>query len=137
MIKLSRMTDYAVMVLSIMAQDDKKQYSTAYLASETGLNEPTVAKILKLLVRHDILVSKRGSLGGYSFLKNTDTINMANILEAIEGQIALVDCVDHTKDCCDKADHCQIKGKWDPLNMAIQRMFEEMSLKQMLGGRTA
>lgn len=135
MIKLSKMTDYAVVLLGDMASREGQLMSASGLADNTKLPEPTVSKILKALVRQDIIRSVRGSNGGYVLNKKPDDINMAHVIAAIEGPISLTACVDDSTACCERAENCSMKGKWNPVNQAMQSALENVSLQQMIGGR--
>lgn len=135
MIKLSKMTDYAVVILAEMASRNGQLLSAAGLAASTKLPEPTVSKILKLLTKHTIVKSKRGINGGYNLIKTPMEINMAAVITALDGPIALTACVDQATECCERADSCSMKGQWNPVNMAMQKALEDVSLAQMMGGR--
>ena len=134
MIKLSKMTDYAVVILAEMAGQGGALMNASILSERTKLPEPTVSKVLKLLARHKLLTSTRGVNGGYSLEKPAAEIDMASLITALEGPILLTECVDKTGgNCCDRADYCTIKGKWNPVNAAMQSALEKVSLAQMMG----
>lgn len=138
MIKLSKMTDYAVVILADMAQRnidrEGHRISAAGLAENTKLPEPTVSKILKLLARQNIITSTRGMNGGYALTKSPEQINMAHVIAATEGPIALTACVDQNTACCDRAHNCSMKGQWNPVNQAMNEALANVSLKEMIGG---
>lgn len=127
------MTDYAVVILAEMAAQDGKLLSASGLAGYTKLPEPTVSKILKLLTKHHIIESKRGINGGYELLKNPSDINMAALITALDGPIALTACVEQSTECCERSQDCTMKGKWNPVNIAMQKALEDVSLAQMMG----
>ena len=133
MLKLSKMTDYAVVILADMAHQKDALLSAHSIAQNTKLPEPTVSKILKLLTKHDLIASSRGANGGYALNKNPQDINMADVITATDAPIALTACVDASNQCCDLADSCTIKGQWNPVNIAMQSALENVSLKQMMG----
>jgi len=135
MIKLSKMTDYAVVILAEMATSKGQLMSASGLSNNTKLPEPTVAKILKLLAKQDIITSKRGINGGYSLNKTPDEINMAAVITALDGPIALTACVEQSAECCSFEDNCKMKGQWNPVNIAMQKALEDVSLMQMMGGQ--
>ena len=89
MIRLSKLTDYAVVMLSHMAAREEGVYTAARLAERTSVPEPTAAKILKLLARAHILASHRGSAGGYGLARPAAEISIAEIIVALDGPIAL------------------------------------------------
>jgi FeS assembly SUF system regulator len=137
MLKLSKMTDYAVILLADMADKNDVLLSATSLADTTKLPEPTVSKILKALARQNIIVSTRGANGGYRLDRQPNEINMADIITALEGPIALTDCVEKKSSCCERVDSCSMRGKWNPVNQAMQAALENVSLQQMMGGQSS
>ena len=136
MLKLSKLTDYAVVILAEMASKQGVLVNASELAETTHLPEPTVSKVLKILTRHKIIDSVRGSNGGYRLDKSPQDIDMASVITALEGPILLTQCVDKAGDnCCDRAAKCSVRGKWNPVNAAMQNALENVSLAQMIGGR--
>ena len=134
MLKLAKMTDYAVVILANMAGHRDRLVSASTLAKNTSLPEPTVSKILKLLSRHELITSSRGVSGGYRLNKDPTSINMADVIAATDAPVALTACVDTSKQCCELEDTCTIKGKWNPVNTAMRAALENVSLQQMIGG---
>jgi len=132
MIKLSKLTDYAVVVLAVMAQERGTVVSASALAEKTHLPEPTVAKVLKILSKHGIILSVRGTNGGYKLEKTADQIDMASVISAMDGPIALTACVDGSAGCCNLENSCPVKGQWDPVNMAMKQALGNVSLAQMI-----
>jgi FeS assembly SUF system regulator len=116
-----------------MAKRNNQMVSATLLAEATKLPEPTVSKILKSLAKHGVVASMRGANGGYVLERSIGDISMADVITALDGPIALTSCVEESATCCDRADHCAIKGKWNPVNQAMQQALENVSLKQMMG----
>lgn len=133
MIKLSKMTDYAVVILAEMAQGGGGLMTASGLSGKTGLPEPTVAKVLKLLARGAMIESSRGINGGYKLVRAPAGISMASVITALEGPVQLTSCVDGSEECCNHSVTCAMRGKWNPVNIAMQKALEEVSLAQMLG----
>ena len=129
------MTDYAVVLLADMAGRNGELVNATTLAETTKLPEPTVSKILKTLARHNIVTSTRGMNGGYALGRRPEEINMAHVIAATDGPIALTACVDQSNECCDRASACSMKGQWNPANKAMQSALENVSLQQMMGAR--
>ena len=92
MIKVSKLADYAVVVLAMLAQSDTAQMNASGVSAKTGLPEPTVAKVLKLLAKEEIVRSIRGVNGGYKLSMSPDSVNVAQIIKAIDGPIMLTAC---------------------------------------------
>lgn len=131
MLKLSRMTDYAVVVLSQMARHQSDCLTAQDLTEMTALPQPTVAKVLKLLAKASVVESRRGTLGGYVLDRSADEVTVAEIIAAIDGPVALTACVDgHEGDCTVEA-LCPMRGRWDMLNTAVQTALESVSLAQI------
>lgn len=135
MIKLSKMTDYAVVILAELAHGDGILMTASGLSEKTGLPEPTVAKVLKLLARGGMIESSRGINGGYKLIKMPGDISMASVITSLEGPVQLTSCVDGNEECCNHSLNCAMKGKWNPVNAAMQKALEDVSLAQMLEQR--
>lgn len=132
MLKLGRMTDYAVVALSRLAQEVPGTVMTApRLAAETGLPEPTVAKLLKGLAHHGLVSAQRGAAGGYSIARPPQSITMAEVVTALEGPIALTACVDGSDDDCLIQGHCPIRGRWEPVNVALRQALAAVTLADL------
>lgn len=131
MIRLSKLTDYAVVMLSHMAAREGEVYTTCRLAVRTNVPEPTAAKILKHLAKAGILVSQRGSNGGYELVRPAAEISVAEIIVALDGPIALAACVDGSDDHCGVEQLCSMRGNWNRVNRAIRLALEEITLADM------
>ena len=131
MIKLSRLTDYGVVVMSQMAQDMATTRTAPELAAATGVPAPTVAKLLKLLVKGGLVESWRGVNGGYALTRNIDDITAADIIEALEGPVALTACVDGSDADCGVESLCPMRGGWEKVNRAIRAALEEVTLAEL------
>lgn len=133
MIKLSKLTDYAVVILGRMAQEEAKLQTASGLSEKTALPEPTVAKVLKLLAKGGLIASTRGVNGGYTLARAPSAINMADVIIALEGPVQLTSCVGGGDDsCCNHSPNCTMKGKWNPVNDAMKKALEDVSLAQMI-----
>ena len=95
MLRLSKLTDYAVVVLVRLSHADTVQTSPG-IAAATGIPEPTVAKVLKTLAAGGLVASQRGAHGGYRLLRQLAAIPVADVIAAVDGPIALTACVDGT-----------------------------------------
>ena len=132
MIKLGKLTDYAIVVMGQLSKESEGVSRSAHhLSGKTGVPEPTVAKVLKLLAKESLVVSVRGAAGGYKLAKAPDRISMAEIITALDGPIALVSCVEGSDESCKIASTCPVKGHWDPLNNAIKEALEKVKLADM------
>ena len=131
MFRLNRLTDYAVVVMAQLALRDKATLAAGEIARDTGVPLPTVAKVLNALARDGLIVSHRGAAGGYGLSRPADEIAVADIIQAIEGPIALTACVDGSTNHCDVEDLCPMRGGWDKVNRAIRGALDRVSLADM------
>lgn len=134
MLKLSRMTDYGVVILSQMAHGGDALTTAPEMAQATGLPAPTVSKILKSLARGDLVVSHRGMRGGYALSRAPEAISVAAIIEALEGPVALTACIEASDSQCNVASLCPIRGGWEKVNNAIRQALESVSLAELVFG---
>jgi len=132
MIKLNRMTDYAVVVMAQMALRPDGEMTAAQIARDTGMPAPTVAKLMTALARGGLAASHRGVAGGYRLARPAEEISVAEIITALEGPIALTACVDGAIDNCDVESLCPMRGNWDKVNRAIRRALQELTLADMM-----
>ena len=137
MIRINRETDYAIGILTRMARDPKRRCTAPALAEARGLPLPVVGKILKTLVRGGILVSYRGAKGGYGLARTPESVSVAEIIAALEGPIALTECVEDGVDACQYGDHCTVSTNWGHINRVVRQALEGISLADMSGSAAA
>ena len=135
MLRLSRLTDYAVVTLAAMADRRGTVLSAAALAEQTGVPEPTVAKILKLLARDGILASVRGAAGGYRLDEPATAVSIGAVVAAVEGPVALTACVEGSSLSCGIEQGCPLKGRWDPVNTAIRHALETVTVADIMDNK--
>jgi FeS assembly SUF system regulator len=131
MFKLNRMTDYAIVVLGALAHRHGETLATAQLAQLTGLNQPTVAKVAKTLMAAGLLDTQRGVNGGYRLSRQAAAISLVQIVEAMEGPIAVNDCVDGAQDPCMVSNCCFMSSNWNRVNLAVRAALNEVSLEDL------
>lgn len=131
MLKLNRITDYAVVVLAQMAREPERLVTAPQLAADSAVPTPTVAKVLKDLAREGVLVSERGVHGGYRLARPPGEITVLQVIRALEGPVSLTACVDGTEGLCDVESLCPMRGNWDRVNRAIRSALESVSLADM------
>ena len=130
MLRLSKLTDYAVVVLVRLDAAAGVQTSPG-IAAKTGIPEPTVAKVLKTLSGAALVTSQRGARGGYRLARALEDIPVGEVIAAMDGPIALAACVDGSPTECESLALCPVRGRWDPVNDAIQRALSAISLADM------
>jgi FeS assembly SUF system regulator len=133
MLRISKLTDYATVILAALAAEQPEHVRTATaLAEETRIAAPTVSKLLKQLHRAGLVASTRGLHGGYQLARPATQISAAAILDALEGPVALTDCSAGEGNCGIEAT-CRVSKVWQRLNLAIRRSLYEVSLAQLAG----
>ncbi|GAA4047566.1 SUF system Fe-S cluster assembly regulator [Parerythrobacter jejuensis] len=132
--RLSNLADYAVVTMSAAARHcGGGRVSAAELARETGLPAPTVQKVVSKLTAAGLLRSVRGAGGGLQLARPAAAISVAEIVEAVEGPIALTACVEGG-DCA--VDHsCTVKPHWPVINQAMRGALASIPLTQLAGTR--
>jgi FeS assembly SUF system regulator len=132
MLRISRLTDYATVILAALAGEPGRVQTAAALAESTHVAAPTVCKLLKQLQRAGLVLSTRGLHGGYQLARPASQISAAAILDALEGPVALTDCsAGHGN--CEIEDSCRVGRVWQRLNLAIRRSLYDVSLAQLAG----
>lgn len=127
MLKISKLADYAVIVLGALTSGEAATASD--LARQTHLPPATVAKVLKLLAKGGLLQTTRGATGGYRLAQPASQIRASDILIAIDGPVQLTDCVGDHKRCALSA--CGSRGRWDPVNRAIETALNNVTLADL------
>ncbi len=134
MMRITRETDYGIVLMSLMAQNPDLPYNSAELAQQRGLPLPMVSKILKALTRAQLLISQRGVLGGYRLARSPEAISVADIIAALEGPIAVTECnlasEDNNASCIYQA-HCSVTGHWRRINAAIYHALSAINLSEL------
>ncbi len=131
MLRISKLTDYATVILCFLARSKNDSFAATEVADGTGIALPTVSKILKLLVKAEILHATRGAKGGHRLAKAPAKISVADIINVLEGPIAITEC-SISLDGCQQSSVCEIKGNWAVLNKAIRTALESVSLADLV-----
>jgi FeS assembly SUF system regulator len=137
---LSNMADYGVVVMSAAARHcGSSRVSATDLAGETGLALPTVQKLVSMMSKAGLLRSARGTGGGIQLARPAAAISLADIIEAVEGPIAMTSCVDTGKHA--KGEHCAMEGScrvqphWAVVNTTVRGALAGVSLTSLTGAR--
>jgi FeS assembly SUF system regulator len=129
MLRLSNLADYGVVVMTAAARAaaEGRLMSTVQVAQQTGIPAPTVAKLMGQLGRVGLLTSQRGVAGGFALARPSDEISLADIVEAIDGPIALTHCGQSGADC-DLSHNCAVRPHWAPVNQAVKAALSGVTL---------
>jgi FeS assembly SUF system regulator len=130
MLRISKLTDYGLVLLTHMAQAADDIRTAHELAERSKVPLPTVSKILKELSKHGVLLSHRGRRGGYSLARPADQISVAAVIEALEGPVALTEC-GTTAGSCSLEPTCLTKDHWAPISQAIHRTLQRLPLSAL------
>ena len=132
MLRISKLTDYGTMVLACLASPTDGWRTAAAVAEQTRLGVPTVSKLLKCFHRAGIVTSSRGAQGGYRLARPATGISAADIIDAIEGPVAITEC-SGLHSACDLENVCSTGSTWQRVNLAIRRSLDGISLAQLSG----
>jgi FeS assembly SUF system regulator len=131
MLRITKLSDYAVVVLQRLSDAADPNGATARaVARLTRIPQPTVQKVMKDLARAGVLASQRGAQGGYSLARSADRISLAEIIEAVEGPIALTEC-SAASDACSFAGACPAEENWLKINQVVRRALDGITLADL------
>lgn len=131
MIRITKQTDYGIVLTSHMAGEAGRMFTATELADETQLPVPMVSKILKHLARHGVLTSYRGANGGYALSRPPSEIAISEVITALEGPIAITECIDDGPGDCNHEPVCPMRGNWQVINRAVRRALDGITLAEM------
>ena len=130
--RLSNLADYAVVIMAAAARaGDGARLSATTLAEGTGIPLPTTQKLLQRLAGAGLFRSARGGGGGFVLARGPDAISLADIVEAVEGPIAMTNCVDEGRHDCALEGACQVRPHWGAVNGAIRASLSGVSLSDL------
>lgn len=132
MLRVTKLTDYATVVMTVLAAQPGEVLSAPELAEQAGLEAPTVAKVLKPLAAAGLVAGFRGANGGYRLARAAADINLVEIVEAMEGPLAMTECSVHDGQCGIEAS-CGVRANWRRINDVVADALRGVSLAQMLG----
>ena len=131
MLRVTKLTDYATLVLTVLAARPGEVLSAAGLAEQAGLEAPTVAKVLKPLAQAGLVEGFRGANGGYRLAREASAISLVEIVEAMEGPLGMTECSLHDGQC--GIEHsCGVRANWRRINDVVADALGSVTLAQML-----
>ncbi|WP_251976856.1 SUF system Fe-S cluster assembly regulator [Salinicola avicenniae] len=130
MLKLSKLTDYAAVIMAQIARDPGHAHTASELSQCVSLPQPTVGKTLKMLSRSGLLVSRRGAHGGYVLSRAPADITASDIIAAIEGPIGMTEC-SHADGDCELQETCGVADNWQRVSLAIRTLLEGVTLAHL------
>ena len=129
MLRISKMTDYAILVMVELAREGE-MLSAQALADRINVEVPTASKVLKLLAGGGLVESYRGANGGYRVSRRAEEISVAEVIAAIEGPIAMTECSVEAG-LCNQEENCDLRGNWQRISLAVAGALQEVSLAEM------
>jgi len=138
MIRVSKLADYSVIVLSGFPEEQGALMTASTLSEETRVPEPTVSKILKMLSAAKIVTSVRGKNGGYKLTKPVSELAVSDVIAAIDGPVSLTSCCEEPKEdgkICNMGMECPMRGCWSEVNDAVLAALQNVTLSDMIGKR--
>jgi FeS assembly SUF system regulator len=133
MLRVTKLTDYATVVLTVLASAPQTVLSAAGLAERAGLEMPTVAKVLKPLAQAGLVEGFRGASGGYRLARAANEVTLVDIVEAMEGPLGMTECSVHAG-ACGIEDSCGVRANWRRINDVVADALRSVTLAQMLEG---
>ncbi len=134
MLRISKLTDYGTLVLAQLPASGDGLTSAGRVADATHLSQATVSKLLKALAHAGLVVSERGSHGGYALARPDDEITAAQIIDAIEGPVAITEC-SSAAGRCHLEPTCGVGSAWQGISLSIRRALTEVSLADLQSRR--
>lgn len=130
MLRISKLADYATVIMSYLAQHRNVALNAVEIASAIAIPLPTVRKVLKALQAAKLLHSSRGAEGGYQLARSADNIYLGQIIEAIDGALALTECCTPTRNCSQQQ-HCHTKDHWQMINKVVRQALYKVDLTHL------
>lgn len=130
MVRIGKLTDYGVLIMSHLASNPDEPQSAYELAGELKMPQPTVSKILKALAHAGLLQSQRGVKGGYHLSRSPAQISLIEIIDALEGPLALTEC-NLQAGLCEMECDCNMRKNWIDINALIRNTLAKIDLAQM------
>lgn len=136
MFRLSKITDYGILLLSSMASGEQDGRSAVIhnareLAEQVDLPLPVVSKILKCLAREGVLESHRGARGGYSLATNAEELSVAEMIAVLEGPVAMTECAASVGLCLHE-ESCSMRTPWQMINRVVKQALEDITLADLV-----
>ena len=131
MIRLSKLADYGIVIMTNLARQPGRQRNAPEIAAQSHIPQPMVSKILKALARAGLLTSHRGAKGGYDLARPADAISVADVISALDGPIALTACIEDGPGGCEIEALCPARANWHRINDAIRGALDEISMAEM------
>ena len=132
MIRITRQTDYGIVLLSQMASRPLLEVHTAkQAAQQSNIPLPMASKILKALAKGGLLVSQRGVKGGYRLATAAERISIGDVIQALEGPIGITEC-SYNPGACEREGTCPVQTNWKRISLAMRDALDRIPLSDMV-----
>lgn len=132
MIRLTKLSDYGFVVLThFVINADRQIWNARDVAAEVHLPVPTVSKLLKAFTRGGLLKAHRGVHGGYSLAKDPKSVTLPEIVEILEGPVAITECQEGSETECILQYLCPLRPTWNEVNKAVRDSLEKVTLADL------
>ncbi len=132
MIRIGKLTDYGILIMTYLAREPAGLHAAQEIALAVGIALPTANKLLKMLARGGLLESQRGTKGGYALSRSPSTITMVDIIGALEGPVGLTDCgTAQQPGNCQRERSCSVKANWQRISQAVNDALAGVTLAEM------
>ena len=128
MIRISRLTDYGIVLMSHIAAHAADVHNAAEVAHDAHLPLPTVSKLLRLLTKEGLLESHRGVKGGYGLARRAEDITVGHVISALEGPVAITTCTNNSPGECQHEGRCPVRSHWHLINIAVRQALDSVTL---------
>ena len=130
MLRISKLTDYGTLVLAHLAIHRDHLSSAGQVADATRIGQATVSKLLKSLAHAGLVTSERGVQGGYALARAPELISAAEIIDALDGPVAITEC-SSSEGSCTLEEFCQVGSAWQRINIGIRKALQQVSLADL------
>lgn len=137
MLRLSKKAEYGLMAMQYIAARPGTVVSAKEIADEYGISFELLSKVLQLLMRRDIIQSYKGVNGGYVMLLHPSSVNIADVIHAIEGRSSLVRCTEESTEepcTCRHYDCCTIRTPMQKIQERLDKVLASMTIAEMMDG---
>ena len=137
MFRLSKTTDYGIVLMAQLASSpDRAPQNARELAHSADLPIPMVSKILKALAREGLLVSQRGSKGGYQLARPPEALTVSEMIRVLEGPVALTDCAIGPA-LCSHESLCSVREPWQRISRIVEQALADLTLADLVRRRAS
>lgn len=132
MLKLSKKVEYGILALQYIANNPEQKASAREMSDVLNIPFEFLSKTLQQLMRKGLIQSQKGFQGGYILSRDPNLISIAEIIDALEENTNLVNCIDDPEDSCNRVTDCTIKHNINGLQKEINKVFEKMTIAEMV-----